>query len=127
MREIEEKIKLIDIQITGSFIFIITLLVSITLNYSQRNYTLYKKSFFNRKTTYIISNINRILVLIVVISFLYTSYEFKKIAEEKDSNVALNELDVFAATLSVISAIIVLYVTANSPVEDSLNIENPNI
>ena len=67
------------------------------------------------------------VVLIVVISFLYTSYEFKKIAEEKGSNVALNELDVFAATLSVISAIIVLYITANSPVEDSLNIENPNI
>lgn len=127
MREIEEKIKLIDIQIIGSIVFIITLLVSITLNYSQRNYTLYKRPLFDRKTTYIISNINRIVVLIVVISFLYTSYEFKKIAEEKGSNVALNELDVFAATLSVISAIIVLYITANSPVEDSLNIENPNI
>ena len=127
MREIEEKIKLIDIQIIGSIVFIITLLVSITLNYSQRNYTLYKRPLFDRKTTYIISNINRILVLIVVISFLYTSYEFKKIAEKKDSNIALNELDVFAATLSVISAIIVLYITANSPVEDSLNIENPNI
>ena len=127
MREIEEKIKLIDIQIIGSIVFIITLLVSITLNYSQRNFPLYKKPLFNRKTTYIISNINRILVLIVVLAFLYTSYEFKKIAEEKDSNVALNELDLFASILSVISAIIVLYITANSPVEDSLNIENPNI
>ena len=127
MREIEEKIKLLDIQIIGSILFIITLLISITLNYSQRQYTLYRKPLFNAKTTYVISNINRILVLIIVLAFLYTSYEFKKIAEEKDSNVALNELDVFAATLSVISAIIVLYITANSPVEDALNIENPNI
>ena len=127
MREIEEKIKLLDIQIIGSILFIITLLISITLNYSQRQYTLYKKPLFNAKITYVISNINRILVLIIVLAFLYTSYEFKKIAEQKDSNVALNELDVFAATLSVISAIIVLYITANSPVEDALNIENPNI
>ena len=127
MREIEEKLKLLDIQIIGSAVFIVTLFISILLNYNQRRYTLHQKPLFNAKTTYVISNLNRIVVLGVVIAFLYTSYKFKKIAEEKDSNVALNKLDVFAATLSVISAIIVLYITTNSPVEDALNIENPNI
>lgn len=127
MREIEEKLKLLDIQIIGSILFIVSLFVSILLNINQRKYTLHKKPLFNAKTTYLISNFNRILVLAIALSFLYTSYEFKKIAEEKGSNVALNELDVFSSVLTVVGAVIVLYITAKSPVEDALNIENPNI
>lgn len=127
MKETEEKIKLLDTQIIGSIFFIGTLVVSILLTINQRNYTLNKKTIFSAKTTYIISNANRIVVLCVVITFLYISYKQKKLAEVKDGNVVLNNLDVFAGTLSVISAIIVLYITINSPVEDALNIENPNI
>lgn len=127
MKETEEKLKLLDTQIIGSIFFIITLLVSILLTINQRNYTLNKKPLFNAKTTYVISNANRIVVLCIVITFLYISYKQKKLAEAKDSNVTLNNWDLFAGTLSVISAIIVLYITINSPVEDALNIENPNI
>ena len=127
MRETEEKLKLLDIQIIGTILFIGSLLVSILLNRNQRKYTLKQKPLFNVKTTYLISNLNRILVLGIALSFLYTSYEFKKLAEEKDDNVTLNKLDVLASTLTTIGAVIVLYITANSSVEDALNIENPNI
>ena len=127
MKELDEKLKLLDIQIIGSIFFIVSLLISITLTLNQRKYTLHQKSLFNAKTTYLISNANRLLVLIIVSTFLYISYEQRKLAKIKGSNVNLNNLDVFAGSLSVISAIIVLYITANSPVEDALNIENPNI
>ena len=127
MREIEEKLNLLDIQIMGTILFIVSLFVSILLNVNQRKYTLHQKPLFSAKTTYLISNFNRLLVLAIALSFLYTSYEFKKIAKEKGSNVALNDLDVFASTLTVVGAIIVLYITANSPVENALDIENPNI
>lgn len=127
MREIEEKLNLLDIQIMGTILFIVSLFVSILLNVNQRKYTLHQKPLFSAKTTYLISNFNRLLVLAIALSFLYTSYEFKKIAEKKGSNVALNDLDVFASTLTVVGAIIVLYITANSPVENALDIENPNI
>ena len=127
MKELDEKLKLLDIQIIGSIFFIVSLLISITLTLNQRKYTLHKKPLFNAKTTYLISNANRLLVLIIVSTFLYISYEQRKLAKIKGSNVNLNNLDVFAGSLSVISAIIVLYITANSPVEDALNIENPNI
>ena len=88
---------------------------------------MHKKPLFNAKTTYFISNANRLLVLIIVSTFLYISYEQRKLAKSKNSNINLNNLDIFAGTLSVVSAIIVLYITANSPIEDALNIENPNI
>jgi len=127
MKELEEKLKLLDIQTISSVFFIISLLVSILLTLNQRKYTLHQKPIFSAKATYIISNGNRILVLIIVSIFLYISYEQRKLAQAKDSNVNLNNLDVFAGSLSVISAIIVLYITANSPIEDALNIENPNI
>ena len=127
MRELEEKLKLLDIQIISSVFFIVGLIVSIILTLNQRKYTLHQKPIFNAKTTYIISNANRILILIIVSVFLYISNEQRKLAKAKNSNVNLNNLDVFAGSLSVISAIIVLYITFNSPVEDALNIENPNI
>lgn len=127
MRELDEKIKIIDIQLIGSFFFICSLIVTILLTYNQRKYTLHQKPFLTYKQTYVISNLNRILVLIIVLTFLYTSYELREIAIEKESNVELNNLDVFASILSVISAIIVLYITANSSLDDVLDIENPNI
>ncbi len=127
MNELEEKLKIIDIQLTGSILFIVSLIVTIILTYNQRQYTLHQKPLFNTKQTYIISNLNRILSLTIVLMFLYSSYELREISKQKESNVKLNDLDVFASILSVVSAIIVLYITAKSPVEDSLDIENPNI
>lgn len=127
MNELDEKLKLLDTQIVGSIFFIVSLLVSILLTLNQRKYTLHQKPLFNAKTTYLISNANRLLVLIIVSTFLYISYKQRELAKIKGSNVNLNNLDVFAGSLSVINAIIVLYITVNSPVEDALNIENPNI
>lgn len=127
MNDKEKKLEILNVQTFASFLFIVSLIVTIILTYNQKQYTLNKKPIFNNKETYIISNANRILVLIIVLMFLYSSYELREISKKKGSNVMLNNLDVFASVLSVIGAIIVLYITANSPVENSLDIENPNI
>lgn len=127
MDELNQKIKVLNIQLTGSTLFIISLFVSLILTYNQKQYTLHKKPVFSYSQTYIISNINRIFVLTIVLMFLYSSYQLRKIAIRKESDVGLNDLDVMASILSVTSAIIVLYITAKSPIEDALNIENPNI
>lgn len=127
MRNLDEKVKLIDIQLTGSILFVCSLIVTIVLTYNQRQYTLNRKPLFTYKQTYIISTLNRVLVLLIVLSFLYTSYEFREIAIYENSDVELNDLDVFASILTVISAIIVLYITASSSLDTVLDIENPNV
>jgi len=127
MNELDKKLKILDIQIIGTVIFIISLIINILLNYNQKEYTLHKKPIFTNKETYIISNFNRIIVLAIVIAFLYTSYQLRELSKRKGGNIKLNNLDLFASFLSVINALIVLYITVNSPIEDSLNIENPNL
>lgn len=127
MNRINDKLKILDLQAIASLLFIVSLIVTIVLTYNQKKYTLHQKPLFSKKETYIISNINRILILIVVLVFLYSSYKLREIAKKKNIDTKLNDLDVFASLLSVIGACIVLYITAVSPIEDALNIENPNI
>lgn len=127
MNDYDRKIMVLNIQLIGSSLFIVSLIVTIILTYNQKQYTLHKRPLFSVEQTHLISNINRILVLGIVLAFLYSSYQLREIAKHKNSNVNLNNLDVFAGTLTVISAIIVLYITAKAPVEEALNIENPNI
>lgn len=122
-----KKLNVINIQLIGSSLFILSLIVTIVLTINQKRSTLHQNPIFTTKETYAISNLNRILVLGIVLAFLYSSYELREISIEKESDVGLNDLDVFAAILSVLSGIIALYITAVSPVEDSLDIENPNI
>lgn len=127
MDKTTDKLKILDLQAIASLLFIVSLITTIVLTYNQSKYTLHQKPLFSKKETYIISNLNRILVLIVVLIFLYSSYKLREIAKQKNSNIKLNDLDVFASALSVVGACIVLYITAISPVEDALAIENPNI
>lgn len=127
MNKFDQKLKILDLQTIGSILFIVSLIVTIVLTYNQRRYTLHQKPVFSKKETYIISNLNRILVLIIVLIFLYSSYELREIAKKKNSNIKLNDLDLFASFLSVVGACVVLYITAVSPVDDALDIENPNI
>lgn len=127
MNDLNKKIKILDIQTIGSILLIISVIVTLVLTYNQKKYTLHAKPIFDRKTTYIISNSNRVFALIIVLLFLYSSYQLREIAKKKNSDIKLNDLDVTASILSVISAIIALYITAKSPIENALSIENPNI
>lgn len=127
MNNTSDKLKILNIQLIGSYFFIISILISILLTYNQKLYILDKKHLFNYKQTYIISNFNRLLSLAIVIAFLYSSYQLREISKKNDSNVNLNNLDVLAASLSVVGAIIELYITSQSTTEDVLDIENPNI
>lgn len=127
MNNTNDKLKILNIQLIGSYFFIISILISISLTYNQKLYILNKKHLFTYKQTYIISNFNRILVLAIVIAFLYSSYQLREISKESDGNISLNNLDVFASILAVVGAIIELYITSQSTTEDVLDVENPNI
>ena len=116
----------IELQILLSIFFIFTTIVSIILLYNEDLYLKYKKFILDSKNAYIIASINRIVILIILILFLYANYVDKNIDIIEHKDLKADNLQILASILTIISAIIVLYVTLeyfNSNINSSL--ENP--
>ena len=113
MNELKQKeVKLLDLQNITTAIFIVSLLISIYIT------SIDKKSTLNPNIKYPdtskISIFNRTLVVILSLSYLYISYNNRKITALKGQKTNLSNLQVFASEISLISTLIVLYVVIKS-------------
>ncbi len=118
--------KNIELQILLSIFFIFTTIISIILLYNEDLYIKYKKFILDPKNAYIIASINRIVILIILLLFLYANYVDKNIDILENKDLKADNLQIIASILSIISGIIVLYVTIeyfNTNINSSL--ENP--
>ena len=120
--------KNIELQILLSIFFIFTTIISIILLYNEDLYIKYKKFILYPKNAYIISSINRIVILIILLLFLYANYVDKNIDILENKDLKADNLQIIASILSIISGIIVLYVTIeyfstniNSSLENPVN------
>lgn len=107
------KTKNLDAQIILSILFIITTIISIILLYNEDIYLKYKKILINPKFGYIITNINKIIIFIILILFIYLNYQQKEQDKSEGNNTHPDNLQIIASILSAISGLIVLYVTLN--------------
>jgi len=125
----KDKIKLLSYQLITSFLFIISILISILLTYNQKQELLNEKRILNKKSSKYLNLFNRIFALSIIFAILYINYSEYQINKNKRSNIAPYKHQVYASIFSVISAIIVLYVVIENW-EDNPNItsiENPII
>lgn len=120
--------KNIELQILLSIFFIFTTIISIILLYNEDLYIKYKKFILDPKNVYIISSINRIVILIILLLFLYANYVDKNIDILENKDLKADNLQIIASILTIISGIIVLYVTIeyfstniNSSLENPVN------
>lgn len=120
--------KNIELQILLSIFFIFTTIISIILLYNEDLYIKYKQFILNPKNAYIIASINRIVILIILLLFLYANYVDKNIDIIENKDLKADNLQIIASILSIISGIIVLYVTIeyfstniNSSLENPVN------
>lgn len=116
----------IELQILLSIFFIFTTIISIILLYNEDLYIKYKKFILDPKNAYIIASINRIVILIILFLFLYANYVDKNIDILENKDLKADNLQIIASILTIISGIIVLYVTIeyfNTNINSSL--ENP--
>ena len=105
-----EEAKLLRWQFGLSLLFIFTLIVSLTLTYNQILIHEKKKPLYTNKTSEDLLKLNRTLALIISIGFLYINYIDKGIKEEHNLDLKTANLQIDAGILSLLSAIIVLYV-----------------
>ena len=120
--------KNIELQILLSIFFIFTTIISIILLYNEDLYIKYKQFILDPKNAYIIASINRIVILIILLLFLYANYVDKNIDIIENKYLKADNLQIIASILTIISGIIVLYVTIeyfstniNSSLENPVN------
>ena len=120
--------KNIELQILLSIFFIFTTIISIILLYNEDLYIKNKQFILDPKNAYIIASINRIVILIILLLFLYANYVDKNIDILENKDLKADNLQIIASILTIISGIIVLYVTIeyfstniNSSLENPVN------
>ena len=117
-------IKAIDIQFYTLFLSLISIVISLILTYNQRLIEKDKKTILSDTNSYKLSLFNRILILSIALIFLYVNYkQFKSSNNEKQKKRRTLQID--ASILTIIAAIISLYVVYNSKPEAIANIQNP--
>lgn len=122
----EKEIELLNIDITTAVLFIITIIISIYLTYENRQDLLNRKRILNKKDDQYILLFNRLLVLIIVLVILYDNIEGYEIAKEKNKDLKPFKIQIFASILTVITALLILYVVFYNWDNNSLSdIENP--
>lgn len=126
----KEEAFLLDLQLISSTIFIIASIVSLLITYNEKLTVTNRKKLFTNKEALNISFYNRIVILVVVVTSLYVGY--KNYINEKNNAVAKYKSSLLLSTnvLTLISAIVILFVSYLNKNEQSLtvsDIENPLI
>ena len=124
MNNNKKETQLLYIQMYGSILFIITIIVSTILTYNNIKKNNNEKRIFSEYTENEINLTNRIVITILVIIFTYINYCFYQINKQKNkSNLSKQEL--IASILTLISGLILLNTTIKS-IEDNINNINTN-
>ncbi len=128
MKNKEKEIRLLNIQLITSLALIIAISISVLLTYNQKQDIENKKTLFNKTQTHNISYINRLIILITAIIFLYINYNLYKISKKEGEDLLVYYLQILASILTTIAALIVFYVVSIEPAGDEISdIENPVI
>lgn len=124
--ENEEELKLINGQIIGIIFFIVTLIVSLLLTYNEKLQRENKPPLFTNKKALDIAFLNRLIVVLLGLYFLYTSYKRKDLGNNNANNYI--NLEIIASWLAFLASAIVFYIVFlnyNNPNFDVSEIEEP--
>ena len=124
----KEEVKIVNIQLISTFLFILSLVISLLLTYNSKLEVEGKKGFLNDKQNYSISVFNRIFIVCLSLAFLYTNIKNKEIAKSKSENTNPFNLQIMASELSLLAALIVTYVVVSSGEYSIItSVENPSL
>ena len=124
MNNNKKETQLLYIQMYGSILFIITIIVSTILTYNNIKKNNNEKKIFSEYTENEINLTNRIVITILVIIFTYINYCFYQINKQKNKR-NLSKQELIASILTLISGLILLNTTIKS-IEDNINNINTN-
>lgn len=125
-----QQLFIIDGQLIGCILYIISLIISIIIILDQRKKALNKDGYLTNKESQVIALLNKILILALILWFLYLNIKAKNLSEDTNQDTSALEKQIIASVISVIPALIGLYVVitnfSNTNLQTS-EIENPNL
>lgn len=122
----EKEIIAIYVQIIVSAISVIEIIVSILLLYNEKLELEGEKTLFNAEQTQKISIFNRTFILVTAVVFLIVNYVLYNISKEQGENLKPYRLQIVASYLTIIAAVITLYIVLNPTNEGQVvDVENP--
>lgn len=124
MNTTNKEIDNFNLQIIASLLFIISIIVSIILTYSEKleifNISIISKSNRNK-----INICNRFFVIFIICIFLYSSFVTKDIVKDKNGNLDEQYIRIFINLITLGLALLTLYVSVkyqNSDIDTGQNI-----
>lgn len=106
----KKELQVLDIQIIATILFIVSLIISAFLTYDEKIKIINNKGIFTNEQSRNIALFNRILVVILALTFVYGNYVTEKIAEARGTQTKYLKWQLFSGELSLIASIIVLYI-----------------
>ena len=116
----KKEIKNIDLQLLSSIIFICASIISLTITIDEKLIQENKKNIYTKNEELNLSIINRIVILVSIFISLYVSYtNYKNSLKEREKY--KTSLLLFTNILTLISGIIILYISIINKNEDTLS------
>lgn len=124
------EIELLKLQMTLSSLFIITIIISLSLSYNEMLNLSKKKTIYTNTQSDLLLKINRIIIIILGLGYLYINYTDKNLKNNENfstKEIKNANLQIGASVFSLIAYAIVLYVAFNSNNTNNFSVENPTL
>lgn len=105
-----EQLSIIDGQLVGCILYIVSLVASIIIILNQRKRALGKDEFLTSEESQTIALLNKIFILALILWFLYLNNKAKNFAANTNQDTSALELQIISSIISLIPALIGLYV-----------------
>lgn len=125
-----QQLFIIDGQLIGCILYIVSLVISIINILNQRTRALGKEGFLSKEEAQIIALLNKVFIFALILWFLYLNYKAKDFAINTSQDTSALELQIVASIISIIPALIGLYVVITDFSNTNLQtaeVENPYI
>lgn len=126
MNTTQKELKAINEQIIATILFLGTIIVSLSLSIDKRQKVLQKKALYSNEKAQNVALANRIIIIFIILFYLQIDKENLDIVKEKHNQTNLASLQIIAEIITLIAALLALYITYNSRNEE-ISIENPEI
>lgn len=107
-----QQLFIIDGQLVGCVLYILSLVVSIIIIANQRKRALNQEEFLTNEESQTIALINKIFIVLLILWFLYLNYKSYQLAKDTNQNTSSLNAQIFASFLSLAAGLITLYVVA---------------
>lgn len=121
----KKEIKLLDISLFITIIFVFNIFVSIILTYNEKLTKTKQKPFFNKKEAITIDNTNRFILLIIAVIYVWITYQQYKMyqASNKKNTTTVSFINLIINEVQLISVIIIFLLPFIYPKDEEDEIE----